>query len=187
MSQVQLRIKKPNYFGEQQHKDTPLSLPSALMWTASPLRAGPHAHTPCSLMRNIPGPRRGGGQVARNSPYRCLPLACLWGVACGLWKSVIFCTRKLYGRFHYFAPVPFKDARWEGQLCIAPVRHARQERGKAGEFSSTNSFTITAIRQVATCPNVFLNYPNPVSQQPNYVPEGKSYLRDRKGLHVRRY
>lgn len=142
MSQVQLKTNILNYFGEQPQQDTLLPFPSALIRTARSLENGPQAHNPCSLIGNIPEPRRGGGQVARNSPYRSLLLDCLWGEDRELWKPAVFYTRKLYGRFHSFVPVPFKDAWRESRSAQPPVCATRQKVGKAGEFSIADSHII---------------------------------------------
>lgn len=186
MSQVQLKIKKPNYFGGQQQKDTPLSLPSAWMWTASPLRPGPHTHNPCSLMRNSPEPRGEEAKWLEMPPLG----ASLWPV-CGVWpagfENLLYSVlENCTADFIILSQCPSK-MHGERDSSASPCATRGRRGGKLGSPAALTASLLLLYARWQHVRTSSLNYPNPVSQQPNYVPEGKSYLRDRKGLHVRRY
>lgn len=123
-------------------------------------------------------------------PERSLPLDCLWGGGCELWKPGIFYTSKLCGRVHHLVPAPFEGPRGSSSSAWPPVVHVKHKMGQPGEFGITHSLRtwMAQARWRHSQISFFKTIQTPsLSQQPNYVTKGRSHSRDRKGLHTRRY
>lgn len=108
------------------------------------------------------------------------------------WNPIIFYTRKPSGRFLCFVLIPFRDPRcipavdFARKMATWPVWQRKEEGWLAGHQLSSLRLEWHKLGGNIS-KRLFFNTQTPsLRQQPNMT-NRKSYLHDKKELHVRRY